>query len=193
MSDGPPRAAFHLALTVPAVLLLYGFSVPGLAVVTVAVAAVALLVGAVVWAVWLVAYVVGRRRGTAGGSAWWLLVAPLGGLLVVGLVMADVPLRVRWAGSKAAFERAARLAPPPVPRGEDVLFDAPDRIGSYDVTLAYRIGDAVLFQERNGALFDDAGFAYLPSGPFPELSTGSVEGPRFRPLGDGWFAYTASW
>lgn len=40
-----------------------------------------------------------------------------------------------------------------------------------------------MFYEATGLPFDDAGFAHLPSGPFPELDTGWFEPPRFEHLG----------
>ena len=52
--------------------------------------------------------------------------------------------------------------------------------------------DAAIFYEDNGNLFDIGGLAYLPSGLFPELVT-IFECPRFRRLGNGWYAWTASW
>lgn len=42
------------------------------------------------------------------------------------------------------------------------------------------------------ALFDEAGFAYLPDGPTAEVQQ-SLESPTFRSLGGGWYAFTARW
>lgn len=51
----------------------------------------------------------------------------------------------------------------------------------------------VVFDDSKGALFDFAGFAYLPSGPFDGLHTGSFEAPEFRSIGAGWYRWTARW
>lgn len=70
----------------------------------------------------------------------------------------------------------------------------PDRrLGLYQVTSVWRVEAGVLFYEKTGALSDDAGFAYLPDGPSPDVENGLFESPRFRRLGEGWYAWTASW
>jgi hypothetical protein len=123
----------------------------------------------------------------------WFLVAPVLGMTLVGLYGTSVPLRARWAISKGAFERVALTAPPPTTTYDWQSFDVPRRIGAYRITSAARVRDALIFHEKNGAFFDDAGFAYLPSGPFSQLENGSFEAPEFLSLGDGWYAWTASW
>lgn len=70
---------------------------------------------------------------------------------------------------------------------------APSTFGSYRIIAAYHVPGGVVFQERNGNLFDDAGFAYLPGGPTPDLENGSFESPIFRHLGGAWYSWTASW
>ena len=113
--------------------------------------------------------------------------------VVAGVAWAGLPLRARWELSKDEFQRAAAAAPAPTAVDEWVSFEVPDRIGSYRVVRAYRVGDAVIFYDAKGSFVDDAGFAYLPSGAFDELNTGWFEVPRFWALGDGWYTWTASW
>jgi hypothetical protein len=71
-------------------------------------------------------------------------------------------------------------------------FAIPERVGNYDVEPdAYRVkGGMIIFDSRGIA---DAGFAYLPDGPYPELENGSFEAPDYLPLGDGWYSWSASW
>ncbi|MBM7785503.1 hypothetical protein [Tenggerimyces flavus] len=66
-------------------------------------------------------------------------------------------------------------------------------MGSYEVIRVETVPGGVLFYEANGNLFDDAGFAYLPGGPTPELENGGFESPNYRHLGGPWYAFTASW
>jgi hypothetical protein len=179
----PPRLVFHLAVVPLALLLLYALSFPGVSFLALAAAGLGLFAAAALWSVRVLTYVLALRRGTAGGSPGWLLVAPLGGLLLFALVLADVPLRARWAVSKPAFERVASGG----------AFDGPARLGTYDVVSLDREGAAVVFTEATGSFFDDAGFAYLPDGPFRELEDASREDMAFQPLGDGWYAWTSGW
>lgn len=189
----PPGVVFHLALVLPAVAFLYSVSVPGfdflIWIVAYCILGAAALIwflraGTYLWAVW-------HHRAT--GSARWWLVAPVAGALVLALIWTDAPLRVRWALSRGDFQDAVALAPPATDPEGWVTFEVPNRLGSYRIIDANRVGDGVIFYERTGAFSNDAGFAYLPSGPFEELETGWFESPQFRSLGDGWYAWTASW
>jgi hypothetical protein len=188
----PPRRLYHLLLLFPAGVLLYAASAPGghflLAVISL------WFLGAfvIVWLVRLGLYVAAVHRGTHGGAHRWFLLAPIMAVGVVALVWADVPLRVRWLGSRSAFEQAVAMAPQPTDRSAWVPFEVGDRLGSYRIDQAVRAGDGVLFFEATGSFLDHAGFAYLPSGPFYELQL-PLESPEFRSLGGGWYAWTASW
>lgn len=189
-----PWWPFHLTVAVPAMALLYSVSLPGIGLVTFLVASGTLLAAAAVWLIRGLAFVSARRRGIARGSSAWFLVAPLGGVLVLALVLGSVPLRVRWAMSESDFESWADRAPPESEVSEIVRFDVPSRIGLYRIRQAYRQGEAVIFYEARGSgIVDDAGFAYLPHGPFPQLVSGSFESPTFRHLSGPWYAWTASW
>jgi hypothetical protein len=188
----PPRLLFHLLLLGPAGVLLYAASAPGGHFLLAVIALWVLGAFVIVWLVRLGLYVAAVHRGTHGGSHRWFLLAPIIAVMAVGLVWADVPLRVRWLGSKSAFEEAVTMAPHPTERDAWVPFAVDDRLGSYTIDQAVRVGDGVLFFEATGSFLDHAGFAYLPSGPFDELQL-PLESPEFRSLGGGWYAWTASW
>jgi hypothetical protein len=191
--EHPPGLAFHLVVLGATLTLLYAASLPGTAFLLEAGASLLLLIAAAVWCVRAAGYLVMVRRGRAGGRAAWFAVAPLGGLIVLALLVGSVPLRARWAASEGAFESWVDRAPQVGASDELVYFDVPDRIGLFRIRDAYRQGDAVIFYEATGSVLDDAGFAYLPSGPFPELESGSFEAPHFRHLGGDWYSWTASW
>lgn len=192
--DRPPCSAFHAAVAAGLGLWLWAWSVPGLSFSVWVAAVVALGLLGLGWTLRSATFLWARRQGRAIGSAVWFAVAPAAVVLALMLNTFDVPLRVRWTVSKPAFERVLHRAPPrTADKQEWVDFAVPERIGTYRISQAYRVGDAVILYESNGALFDDAGFAHLPTGPFDELNTGWFEAPRFRPLGGHWYAWTASW
>lgn len=101
--------------------------------------------------------------------------APVCALILIALVWTDAPLRVRWAASRPAFEKVAKASE----NGRlptDRVFHS--RIGLYRVTQIRPVPNGLIFYEQTGNLFDDAGFAYLPDGPSPSLSSGSFENPQ---------------
>jgi hypothetical protein len=185
----PPGRLFHAALVLPTLGLLWSHSVPGLAFFLWSGAVALLFVGAVVWGVRLLSYAVAKRRNKAEGRARWFLVAPAAGVVVLALIVSEAPLKARWSLGRSDFESVAREAL----QDEDYSDTESQRIGLYNITHVYRQGEAVIFYERTGVLSDDAGFAYLPNGPFPELENGGFERPEFRHLGGPWYAWTASW
>ena len=70
---------------------------------------------------------------------------------------------------------------------------SPSRLGWFTVTGWERFPAGVVFTDSHGAFLDNAGFAYLPDGPSDSLENEGFEGPSYRSLGDGWYAWTASW
>lgn len=185
----PPGRLFHLLLVPLALIWLWSWSVPGLNFLLWIPSVWALGVGALVWGVRLLTYVVASVRGEPTSGGRWFLLAPACGVLALGLVIADVPLKARWAISRADFEEVVDEAL----ADDDHRSVEHRRLGLYIITLVYRQRDAVIFYELTGALSHDAGFAYLPDGPFPELEDGSFERPQFRHLSGPWYAWTASW
>lgn len=187
----PPGGRFHLFLVLPAIAALYAFSFPGIAFV-VAILTTYVVVGAiVVWVLRLAGFLALRARGKASGRLRWFVLAPVGGIVIAVILWADAPLRVRWALSRSAFENAATH----VADGDSGLKQRVPvgRVGLYRVTYAYKVEAGIIFYEETGSFLDDAGFAFLPGGPTPELANGSFESPEFRSLGGGWYAWTASW
>lgn len=185
----PPGRLFHLVLVVPALIWLWSWSVPGFNFLLWMPSALALGIGALVWGVRLLTYLLARIRGHQTRGGRWFPIAPACGVLALGLVVANVPLEARWATSRSDFDDVVDVAL----EDDDYRSIEDQRLGLYTVTAVYRQGDAVIFYERTGSFSDDAGFAYLPDGPFPELENGGFERPQFRHLSGPWYAWTASW
>jgi hypothetical protein len=197
-ADSPPRGGwrrrapgriFHIQLIVPTFALLFAYSYPGVDFFIWFVSASWILASALVWAVWVVAYwTAPKRSATDPGFA----IAPLAGLAVVLVVVLGLPLRIRWELSKSSFEAVA-AAHPVAADTEWTRVEAPDRIGLYTIWAVDQVGGSIIFYERSGALFDYAGFAYLPDGPTDDLDTGWFEAPEFHHLGGPWYSFVASW
>ncbi|MET8832977.1 hypothetical protein ABZV78_03545 [Micromonospora sp. NPDC004540] len=115
-------------------------------------------------------------------------------VFVLALLVAGAPLQARWAMSRGAFEQVVATLPTTSPvSGEWSSVPVPSRIGAYRITAAYPVPGGVVFHDANGYLIDDAGFAYLPQGPTPDLKTPDFESPVFKHLGGAWYSWTASW
>jgi hypothetical protein len=188
----PPRWPFHLMLLAPTLAVLYAWSFAGTHFVLAVFAGYALAAAALVWFLRFVGHLVMRWRRSARGNAWWFVIAPLGAAAVGVLLWFDAPLRVRWAGSRGAFERVAQQVIEG-DRSTEVSEPFDRRLGLYRVASVWRVKNGVLFYDSVGSLSNDAGFAYLPDGPSPRLENGLFESPQFRPLGGGWYAWAASW
>jgi hypothetical protein len=199
----PPGLWFHAALVIPTAVLLWAHSLPrGPPFFVWAAAGLSLLALAGVWTLRAATYLWARRTGDAHGLRRWFVVAPLAAALYFGSLFADAPLRVRWALSRASFDRVVADLLDGRDDGSGGAREAADRegrlreggrrIGSYEIFIIERVGDAVVFFEDHGAPISDlAGFAYIPGGPsaFPDLV---LERPEFRALGDDWYAWTAT-
>lgn len=177
----PPRWVFHVWLVVLSALLLWSASYPGSGALE-GLGVLALIgFSAVVWAVRLIGFWrSGERRDP---RRRWFAAAPGGALLVMAMLYGGVPLSVRFAASRSAFDRA-------VVASHDSA--SAERIGLFTITVIDRRGRNVFFYEKHGDLFDDAGFAYLPDGPSADLGNGNFENPEFRHLSGDWYAWTAS-
>jgi len=184
-----PGRRFHLAVAVPLVMILWAATHPGFDFWPLFVA-IPLLAGfGVVWLVRLVAWITSVERG---GSRRWI-VAPVMVLAAFALVTSDVPLRVRFWIARDSFDEVVEGLRPAGTFENWERLGTPDRIGTYEITVVYQVGENVIFYESAGSLFNDAGFAYLPNGPDARLGNGNFEAPVFRSLGGGWYAWTASW
>lgn len=187
----PPQRLFHIALVPAGALLIYSTSFPGFAFWLMLLGALLAALGAFIWVARLIGYLLAHRRDRVRSPvSRWFLVAPAAGALVVLAMFSGLPLRARWAIAKPDFERALAAAPP-ANHGRWQAFDPPDRVGTYLIRRGARVGDAVIFYEQEGAFMNDAGFAYLPSGP--RAVARAFEGPHFRALGGDWYAWTSSW
>ncbi len=139
----------------------------------------ALILAAFLWTEW-------RAANTPGGA---------------GGVFGYDQLERRFEAHRAEFEdvrRALPAAPSDAERPFDddwLDVDVPARIGDICIDRASHVprGGVVMWDCYGSGLVDDAGFAYLPAGPWPELETGWFEAPEYHDLGDGWYSFTASW
>lgn len=190
--------AYLVFTVVVSLLYLWSISVPGIRFLPGMVSLFGMALVVVVWivaaAVTLVRLVAGRTRR----AGWYLLVVPLIGLVVVVLHLTDVPVRVAFEPSREEFTELAQQLLADDITDEDPQWDlvnptVPERIGMFSLWDTARVlPEGVLLFERQGAGFDDAGFAYLPDGRLP-AGDGSFESPDFRSLGGGWYAFTSSW
>lgn len=190
LSRRPPRLFFHGILIAAALAELWSFSFPGVHFFGMIVPFWVLGIASIIWLVRLLAYGMAWRHRRHNGPARWFLVAPLGGLLVLGLLMANVPLKARWQVGKHDFEQALQGAERAPAKWEGRI---DRRVGTYRITHVGVVEHGVLFYEHTGALSDDAGFAYLPNGPSPDMSNGNFENPQWVALGDHWYSWVASW
>jgi hypothetical protein len=183
-----PRSlwVFHAVVAAAAGCLLWAFSVPGFSAILAGAALLVLGLATPLWAA-------GAEALRRVGWSWWFLVAPAMGMAVIALLVAGMPLQARWALGRGAFETVVDDLPETPIGSERTVLHVPARLGSYRIIAAYHVPGGVLFYEANGALFNDAGFAYLPDGPTASLENGSFESPVFRHLGGPWYSWTASW
>ena len=152
--------AAYLAASLPCLLLLVGWSIPGGDILA-GLGAIALAMPiALVWFVGF-AILAFKQRGRFGFTqlARWLGI-PLAGVLTLALLAAGLPLRARFELSRAALEDVARR----VQAGETLRDSTP--AGWYTIDGAYvddEDGGVYLPVEGSG-LFTDCGFLYLPTG-----------------------------
>ena len=189
---GTPRWVFHAVVGTACAWLLWSLGLPGFAFFTVMPLLLFLAAAAALWFVKLAAFAVRARRGAFDRRvAAWFLVAPVAGLVALALLWTNTPLKVRWAMSRDDFARVV-AASPAVSGDETQDIDVPKVIGAYRVLGAYRKGEAVIFMDPVGSMFDDAGFAYLPSGPTAAVKAG-FESPHFEHIEGPWYMWTSSW
>lgn len=132
----------------------------------------------------LVVHDVQRRRPSAA-----TLVVPWVVVATAALSFTDAALQVRFDLTRGAFEDAVAT----MPAGEDYVYDR-RLVGTYMIRSMERVNGGVIMAEEIGdSLINDAGFAYLPAGPTPDLENGSFESPQWHDLGGGWWSWTASW
>jgi hypothetical protein len=174
-----PRWGFHALCLAVAVVWLWESSYPGYTISWYLVSLAVLALGAA-WIAWVAFFVARERRFSP-----WLVVAPVGAALLVGMFVASLPLKTRWAMSEPDF--TASLASPPSDSQVDsdgVLIE-PLRLGSYWIVSVSADKDGTWFEEQVGNLCGSAGFANLPRGLSPDLGNGT----GVVSLGNSWYAY----
>lgn len=182
--SSPPRWWFHSLLALPALALLWSQSVPGDDLLWLLLGFLGCVVMGIIWLTRLTLCLEGGGRPRS-----WLLVAPAMGVAVIALGITDAPLRLRFELSRSDLNAAVAALPQDARTGGDV-----GEVGSYEITYWWRARDGVILNEAHGSgITNDAGFAYLPDGPTPGLANPIFESPQFTALGDGWYAWTASW
>ena len=188
--ESAPGLVFHGLCAFVTVMLLIAASLPGYDFFLAAFACAFLLLFALVWVVRGLVYLVAVRRGHPVGSPWGFAVAPVAGVLVLVLLIAAVPLRIRFAMSRGDFDRAVAT----IDTAEEPDSSNTRQIGSYEISNVVSLeGGGILFYEAHGNFLDDAGFAYLPDGPASAPGNGSFENPQFTHLTGPWYTFTASW
>jgi hypothetical protein len=96
----------------------------------------------------------GYREDGAGVKQWWRWVVPP--LVVILMFSGDWPMRLRFAISRPAFERAARAAlvgNPPA---------TPGWVGSYYVERVYAAPEGIVYFQTGYDFADYVGFVYRP-------------------------------
>jgi len=195
----PPRWTFHAVVLIPMAYLLWGASTPQGGSTLLAIAAVlALLLAAVMWGAALLAWVIARVRGRAMGSGWWFVIAPLAGLLFVGALAGNVPLRARWFVSLPSLDRIVADGPSSAGPDDVVSIEVPDRVGLYRVDGADRVGANtfvyVAAGSSDGVFLTGAGFAHLPDGPSWDLYPGGdCDRVEYDHLGGDWYSWACYW
>lgn len=186
----PPRGVFHVVLGLLGVGLVWVGSLPGVPLVPLMGLSWLVALGALIWAAKLVSYGLGRRRGSERRAGRWFLVAPVGGLLVVAVLASGLAFDVRWALSRASFDEVVQAVTDPARTSTA----APERVGLFRVLGEPDvIGDAVFLRHPlGGGVFDDAGFAYLPAGPTPDVEA-SFESLRTQQIDGSWYRWWSSW
>ena len=136
--------------------------------------------------IWIALVVLDVRRRRPSAVT---LVVPWVVVATAVLSLTDIPLQVRFDLTRSAFDDAVAT----MPAGEDFIYDR-RLVGTYMIRSMERVDGGVIMAEEIGdSLINDAGFAYLPAGPTPDLENGSFESPQWHDLGGGWWSWTASW
>jgi hypothetical protein len=199
-----PGWAFHVGVGVLAVPLLWSATSPagGGGFLLWAVTGALLFAAAVAWVGWLAAWA--RRRGTREPGRRFL-VAPIGGVVFVALLALMVPVRARWLVGRGDFDRLLEVAAATDPDAapfEPVDVEVPDRLGTYAVDRAVRVGDDLfvfldIAPGAGGPFLVDAGFAHLPNGLREPLSPGGVplayDRVEATHLWGDWYTWSGYW
>lgn len=108
-------------------------------------------------------------------------VVSLAVVLGVSLVASGAPRTLRFEASRPALERLVASRP-------TTSLDCPGSVGMYGVAECRSIGDGYLFLQRENALTDDSGIAWLPGGPDDQRLTYNRH--EFTHLDGPWYRWT---
>ncbi len=183
----------YLGLTaVLAVVYLWSIAVPGLRFFAWAASVIGLAVVGLIWiglvAVALLRAFRKRTRSMTRPLATCLVVIPVVAVVLLGARLVDAPLRLRVELSRGQLTDYAESL---LEQGRPEVV-TPESVAGFPLSSVEVRDGGVFLYDLDGALFDDAGLLYLPEGQ-PSDVVGTMEAPHFRPLGGGWWAFTASW
>lgn len=178
-----PGWVFHAVVAAGLAAVLVSATVPGTLYDPAVFGCGTLVCCGVAWTVRLVLSTFSHR-----GPSRTFYVAPAVVVLVAALVLAAVPLRIRWLGSRSAFEAA-------LPRLDRLsrAGDIPDQghLGGFRIVGGHAVpGGFVLTEVHQGLELEEAGFAHLRHGPPPATDGGPYEQYTWTHLGGGWYAYS---
>lgn len=183
----PPTWLFHGILVLVLGMPVAAASVPGTDPFLVALSFVTVLLSAAVWIVRLAGWATSRMRSR---GLWWLI-APLLVVTTASLIVADVPLRARFALARDDLDAFVDGLEPQGRFDDWARVDVPLSIGGFEVLRAFQIGDGVIIY-LDGSFPNHAGFAYLPDGPDDRIENYDFADPAFNSLGGDWFSWTAN-
>lgn len=189
-SAGPPRTCFHVMLGLLGIGLVWVGSLPGVPLVPLMGLGWLVALGALIWAMKLAYYRRQRRENAVPPAGRWFLLAPVGGLLVAAVLVSGLAFDARWAASQASFNEAMVAATDP----DRAPATSPVRLGLYRVLAEPTVIDESVFFHHplGGGVFDDAGFAYLPAGPTPQVEA-SFESLHTQQIDGPWYRWSSSW
>ena len=209
----PPGRWFHATCAAAALGWMVAATAPGWNWPRVLVSAIGTLVLAGLWIVRLAGSSFdGAGSASTRGRARSFLVLPLLAIMTSLALWADLPMRVAFEGSRQAFDDLARtwqlevdswrtMPTGGLPRAEVEngvrlrSLDAPPRLGWYGVSSVRADLDRLIVFTSDAPLGSmtgsgSAGFAYAPHGDLPTAGP-DLEFAEYRPLGDGWYSFTA--
>ena len=185
----PPGWCFYAFLVPGALALLVGASDPsGDTLLLVGFAY--LFLAAIVWLVRATLFVIGSFVEHSAAGWPMVAIAPLAGLVVIGLVYAGAPIQGRWLVGRDALDRSADRLELAAADHDVAEWHAPPteglRIGTFRVTDRFaRHGDEY-FTTGGCGFFATCGLARLSSGPPRPTSTSWT----YHHLSGDWYSWT---
>ncbi|MBB4855884.1 hypothetical protein HNP40_003293 [Mycobacteroides chelonae] len=181
----PPGPVLLGAATVACGAALWGASYPGgdfFLLLLVGYAAVAIVI---VWVLRTACHLALRRAGSGEARASWLRMGAVPVVIAMTLLAigGDVPMRLRFAQARSAFEGIVRSIQEGRPAPTAI------RLGTYRVTSVSSRGPNVYFVINGGGFLTDEGFVYLPHGAPQKSEVG--ERTWVRHFSGNWYTFSA--